>query len=269
MKQALNTMIAFLFGLATLLSAQAHAEAQLLFIHTDHLGTPQVMTDENQNVVWDKQQTPFGETVSQSDTSLQPMRFPGQYEDEETGYYYNYFRDYDPTLGRYIQSDPIGLNGGINTYAYVGGNPLIYTDPYGLEAMSAGAAWGLRGLGGVSLFVPVPGARVFGVGLIAMTIPGDTPQNMQMAGLQTTPNSIPHWREDEILGGFPGGGCDGLEAAIRDLKRTIDWRKGDLNPAERGTRNYVGHVQRIKKLQKRLDQLKREARNMGCNPDCE
>jgi RHS repeat-associated protein len=57
---------------------------------------------------------------------------PGQYYHQETGLHYNYYRDYDPELGRYIQSDPIGLEGGINSYVYAGLNPLIAADPYGL-----------------------------------------------------------------------------------------------------------------------------------------
>ena len=61
------------------------------------------------------------------------LRLPGQYFDRETNLHYNYFRDYDPSIGRYVQSDPIGLGGGLNTYAYVNGQPLRLVDPLGLR----------------------------------------------------------------------------------------------------------------------------------------
>lgn len=110
----------------------------LYYIHGDHLGTPQGLTDQSGNIVWLADYSPFGLAVVNDDVDLDGnlvtfnLRFAGQYFDGESGLHYNYFRDYDPSTGRYVQSDPVGLGGGLNTYAYVGGNPLKYTDPKGL-----------------------------------------------------------------------------------------------------------------------------------------
>jgi len=101
-------------------------------IHVDHLGTPQKITDIDGAVVWDAVYRPFGKTESIAGALTFNLRFPGQYYDAETKLHYNYFRDYDPKTGRYVESDPIGLGGGWNTYAYVGGNPVMRVDPRGL-----------------------------------------------------------------------------------------------------------------------------------------
>ena len=91
-----------------------------------------MVTDQSQAVVWQTEQTPFGEVTQTTGTLAQPLRFPGQYADPETGYSYNYFRDYDSSVGRYVQSDPIGLAGGVNTFGYAYQNPIAGGDPYGL-----------------------------------------------------------------------------------------------------------------------------------------
>ncbi len=113
----------------------------ILYLHGDHLGTPRVATNEGNVVVWRNLPTsePFGMALPEEDpdgdgrATVINLRFPGQYFDRETELHYNYFRDhYFPELGRYGQSDPIGLAGGINTYGYVGGSPVSFVDPLGL-----------------------------------------------------------------------------------------------------------------------------------------
>ena len=108
------------------------------FIDTDHLNTPRAVTDRNNALRWSWLAEPFGtDAPATSPQGLEamnlPLRFAGQYDDAESGLFYNYFRDYDPWAGRYSQSDPIGLAGGLNTYSYVRGNPLSRVDPLGLN----------------------------------------------------------------------------------------------------------------------------------------
>jgi RHS repeat-associated protein len=114
------------------------ASAPMFFIHVDHLDTPRLVADQQGQPVWRwNQEEPFGNNVPEENPSglgafELPLRFAGQYFDKETNLHYNYFRNYDPSLARYGQSDPIGLEGGMNTYAYVAGSPLTHVDPLGL-----------------------------------------------------------------------------------------------------------------------------------------
>ena len=124
----------------------------LYYLHDDTLGTPQSATDSNQNIAWQATYQPFGQ-ASVSGTVTQNLRLPGQYFDVESGWNHNGFRDYLPALGRYVEPDPLGMQGSaryyspqtgrfisegqigfggmINTYAYAGDDPTDFTDPSG------------------------------------------------------------------------------------------------------------------------------------------
>jgi RHS repeat-associated protein len=122
-----------------------------LAVHSDHLNTPRRLTNADGQAVWQWSYSAFGEdkptlarnrfanletTPNPGTTSISEvkfnLRYPGQYADEESGLFYNGYRTYSPTTGRYTQGDPIGLDGGWNRFGYVDGNPFSYSDPLGL-----------------------------------------------------------------------------------------------------------------------------------------
>lgn len=111
---------------------------QTYAIHTNHLGAPISVTDNEKRVVWRARYAPFGRALVDEDPDADgqsfhlPLRLPGQYEDIETGLHYNHHRYYDPDLGRYLSSDPLGLVAGLNTYTYADNDPINHIDPTGL-----------------------------------------------------------------------------------------------------------------------------------------
>jgi RHS repeat-associated protein len=120
----------------------------LYYVHADHLNTPRLVTDTANNIRWRWDSDPFGTTAPDENPSslgafVYSLRFPGQQYDAVVGLHYNYFRDYDPAVGRYVQSDPIGLEGGLNTYRYADVNPIVAFDFFGLRCVYSQSAGSL------------------------------------------------------------------------------------------------------------------------------
>jgi len=175
------------------------AEGVLHYLEPDHLGTPRLVFHPMRNVpvwTWDIKGEAFGRDAPNEDPDLDgtpfvfDMRFPGQRFDLASGLNYNYFRDYDPSTGRYVQSDPIGLAGGISTYGYVGASPISYVDPLGLRNWHKTVVGGLNLLNAGRLYISgvnrvaagvttiatgagaLPGAATVGYGLYNMASAG-------------------------------------------------------------------------------------------------
>ena len=251
-------------------------------IHTDHLGTPRLMTDSTNKPVWQWPYSAFGNNkptgilkpttsatgaftnqpvllATQNPAAVLDLRFPGQMADEETGLFYNYFRTYRPADGRYTQGDPIGLDGGPNRFGYASQNALNNADSYGLFAQSAAAACGPYALlcaAGITVAAAVstPEGRQGAVDLVKKVIDVCTPNNQDP--------------------------CDEIRRQIRDLQAKLGGKESQLardqfdlynrartvNPggdlAGKGT--YAGHVTQIEGLRIGLARKIAQAKAMGC-----
>ena len=109
------------------------------YVEIDHLGTPRLITNASRQKRWSWDSAPYGDTLAHENPEglgiyAYNLRFPGQYFDKETNHHYNHHRDYESTSGRYVQSDPIGIKGGLNTYLYAMAAPTKYIDSTGNAA---------------------------------------------------------------------------------------------------------------------------------------
>jgi len=185
-------------------------------VHTDHLDTPRMLTDENDTPVWRSAHEAYGAAQPDEDPDADTnpvtfnLRFPGQYYDAETGLYYNRFRYYDPQIGRYVSADPIGQEDEVNVFQYALDNPLNYFDPLGLRTTRP--QWGSGG-GGGGMMGGGPVGRIGGGGsapprTTSIGVPPSNPGNTGM-GLPGPGNPA---------GGGPGrlppGGKTGVIGAL-------------------------------------------------------
>ena len=142
-------------------NGQLHND-EIIYLVSDHLNTPRAGMNPTGNITWRNDSLGFGEQAANEDpdadgnATVVNLRFPGQYFDGESGLHYNWHRYYDPETGRYITSDPIGLDGGINTFGYVGGNPVVGADLTGLAPFCPPGNRAIYGTGGGFICKPYP-----------------------------------------------------------------------------------------------------------------
>ncbi len=116
-------------------------KGEIYYLHGDHREAPEAVTNKLGKVVWAAVYQVFGKARVNADPDadgkvfVQNLRLPGQYYDTESNTHYNYYRNYDPELGRYLQADPMGISQGMNLYTYANSNPVQYIDPQGLFAL--------------------------------------------------------------------------------------------------------------------------------------
>ena len=244
------------------LTQPALGQTTVSYAYADHLNTARVLVrPADQAIVWTwGGNEPFGQTQANSNPSglgafTYNPRFPGQVADVESGWFYNWNRDYNPALGRYTESDPIGLAGGsMSTYAYAGGTPLTRIDATGL-------------LDGSNYFKPIESL----LSKTPVKKPGITPIAIAIAAFEAALAAKKACDDDDA--------CDELIKQILDASKTVQKRLGDMyidkldlkawaptqpSPAFPGQGSWNGHLRAAASWQRRLSNLINDALSKGC-----
>ena len=180
--------------------------------------------------MWQWQDLPFGIAAPTGSVTV-ALRYPGQYHEAETGLFQNWNRTYDKASGRYLESDRIGLSGGVNTFGYVGGNPLRNSDPLGLDWSDSIQSWWQSSVAGfqsdtpaemvsrILQGLPIEGGVVAGIGAIKRL--GTIEQCLAKGTIN--PNAV-KFSQNSIKGAFSSGG------SISELSTAL--RSGIVKPSE-------------------------------------
>lgn len=233
-----DTLVAVIAGATPTATISATNTAAIYYVHTDHLDTPRMVTDTagSRRWTWDIMSTePFGTTAANEAPAGQAaaqaftlnIRFPGQYLDKETGSFYNYYRTYNPNTGRYLQSDPVGLQGGLNTYSYGLNQPTKHTDPKGLDPFDSRPAPSPSVPGPFDVFTPgTPANDAFGDSIVSI---------LNAMSLSKTDSCKP--QEQQYCAAKCGG-----SSKVKGCYVSVRWKTRRFRP---GTGGYIKEEERI------------------------
>jgi len=202
----------------------------IYFVRSDHIRRPVFATDATGTKVWEATYLPFGGVHTSTGANI-TLRFPGQWFQSESGLHQNWMRDYDPTTGRYIQADPLGLVDGASVYGYARQNPGRYVDPRGERSIISGTPWGRaggygRGLGEL-INTLSPGIGQAAASAIASVLPmGITDSEV---GNGSVSDAIDRVSAAEANGQCPDP-CDSARKRLADAKKEAERLGGCKKP---------------------------------------